>query len=67
VYKVATLQYLAEGGDGFEILDKRSKLNFFNPSDRNIADIVAAAIKKQQTVTLMKDSRLQDISAKEQP
>ncbi|SNY54021.1 2',3'-cyclic-nucleotide 2'-phosphodiesterase/5'-or 3'-nucleotidase, 5'-nucleotidase family [Arsukibacterium tuosuense] len=67
MYKVATLQYLAEGGDGFEILNKRSKLNFFNPSDRNIADIIAAAIKKQQSIALVKDGRLQDVSQQEQP
>ena len=67
MYNVATLEYLAEGGDGFEILEKRSKLNYFNPSDRNIADIVAAAIKKQQTIKLIKDGRLQDISKQGQP
>ncbi|WP_213995704.1 5'-nucleotidase C-terminal domain-containing protein [Arsukibacterium sp.] len=67
MYKGATLQYLAEGGDGFTILNKRSKLNFFNPSDRNIADIVAAAIKKQQNIELITDGRLQDVSRQEQP
>lgn len=67
LYKVATLQYLAEGGDGFEILNKRSKLNFFNPSDRNIADIIAAEIKKQQTIELVTDGRLQDVSQQGQP
>ena len=67
IYKAATLQYLADGGDGFEILDKRSRLNFFNPSDRNIADIVAAAIKKQQTIELVNDGRLQNVSQQGQP
>ncbi|MAD75363.1 MAG: hypothetical protein CML20_11335 [Rheinheimera sp.] len=67
MYNVATVEYLAEGGDGFEILEKRSKLNFFNPSDRNIADIIAAAIKKQQTITLVTDGRLHDISQQAKP
>lgn len=67
MYKVATLQYLAEGGDGFDILNKRSKLSFFNPDDRNIADIIAAAIKNQQSVELVTDGRLLDVSKQGQP
>lgn len=67
IYKVATLEYLAEGGDGFDILNRRSKLSFFNPDDRNIADIIAAAIKKQQNIELVTDGRLQDISQQRQP
>ncbi|WP_052749115.1 bifunctional metallophosphatase/5'-nucleotidase [Arsukibacterium ikkense] len=67
MYEVATLQYLADGGDGFAILNQRSKLNFFNPNDRNIADIVAAAIKNQQHITLQTDNRLQDVSQRSQP
>tara|TARA_R110002126_G_scaffold163110_3_gene311031 strand:- start:4280 stop:5767 length:1488 start_codon:yes stop_codon:yes gene_type:complete len=67
IYKVATLQYLAEGGDGFDMLNKRSKLSFFNPSDRNIADIVAAAIKQQKDVSLTTDGRLVDINEQAQP
>ncbi|MBV2129575.1 bifunctional metallophosphatase/5'-nucleotidase [Arsukibacterium indicum] len=67
IYKVATLQYLAEGGDGFNLLSRRSKLSFFNPDDRNIADIIAAAIKKQQNIKLVTDGRLQDISQQGQP
>ncbi|WP_372625270.1 bifunctional UDP-sugar hydrolase/5'-nucleotidase [Arsukibacterium sp.] len=67
MYNVATLEYLAEGGDGFETLEKRSKLNFFNPSDRNIADIVAAAIKNQQSIKLETEGRLQDISQQGKP
>ena len=67
MYQVATLQYLAEGGDGFDVLNKRSKLSFFNPNDRNIADIIAAAIKKQQSIELVNDGRLQDVSQQRQP
>lgn len=67
IYKVATLQYLADGGDGFANLHQRSKLSFFNPSDRNIADIIAAAIKKQQNITLQTDDRLRDVSERGQP
>jgi len=67
VYKVATLQYLAEGGDGFEILNKRGQLSFFNPNDRNIADIIATEIKKQQIIELVIDGRLRDVSQLGQP
>ncbi|MDX1676998.1 bifunctional metallophosphatase/5'-nucleotidase [Arsukibacterium sp.] len=67
IYKVATLQYLAEGGDGFDLLSRRSRLDFFNPDDRNIADIIAAAIKKQHSIELVTDGRLRDISQQGQP
>jgi len=61
LYKVATTDYLAAGGDGYSSFKAASPLKFNNQMSRLISDIVIDDIKYKKKVSLTLDSRLTDI------
>ena len=60
VYKLATSDYLASGGDGYSIFKNAKSIHYDNQMFRLIADIAIDKIKKKKNIWLNLDSRLID-------
>jgi len=62
VYRIATTDYLASGGDGYEIFKKLPKVSDKFLATRLISDIVIKNIIKDKTIYPTIDNRLIDIN-----
>ena len=62
IYKVATSDYLAAGGDGYTSFKTESPIKFNNQMSRLISDIVIDDIKYKKKISLILDSRLKDVN-----
>jgi 5'-nucleotidase len=60
IYKIVTLLYIREGGDGYEILEERA----INPYDfgRNIADILVEYIVMNEPIAPVVEGRITKVS-----
>lgn len=57
-YKLATFNYLAEGGDGYKALVDLPQLNYSNQMNKLIAEVVVDYIKQQKTIAPVVEQRL---------
>jgi 5'-nucleotidase/UDP-sugar diphosphatase len=57
-YKLATFNYLAEGGDGYKALVDLPQLNYSNQMNKLIAEVVVDYIKQQKTIAPVIEQRL---------
>lgn len=62
VYRVATTDYLASGGDGYTILKTAPQIEDKYIATRLISDIVMDSIIKDKTIYPMTDGRITDIN-----
>jgi len=60
VYKLATSDYLASGGDGYSVFKNATSIHYDNQMFRLIADIVVDKIIERKSISLSIDSRLID-------
>jgi len=64
IYKLATSDYIASGGDGYSTFKTSNSLRYDNQMFRLIVDIVMDKIKEQKNIRLNLDSRLIDAAKK---
>lgn len=57
-YKLATFDYLAEGGDGYKALVDLPQLNYSNQMNKLIAEVVVDYIKQQKNIAPTLQQRL---------
>jgi len=57
-YKLATFDYLAQGGDGYKALVDLPQLNYSNQMNKLIAEVVVDYIKQQKTIAPVVEGRL---------
>lgn len=57
-YKLATFDYLAQGGDGYKALVDLPQLNYSNQMNKLIAEVVVDFIKQQKTIAPVVEGRL---------
>ncbi|BFM50675.1 5'-nucleotidase C-terminal domain-containing protein [Marinomonas sp. THO17] len=60
-YKVATLDYLLEGGDGFNMFRTNRLLDYKKPASLILADVILEHIEKEKIIAPKVDGRLQDL------
>lgn len=60
-YKVATLDYLSEGGDGFEMFKTNRLLDYKKPTSLLLSDVILEHIQKEKIIAPKVDGRLQDL------
>jgi 2',3'-cyclic-nucleotide 2'-phosphodiesterase (5'-nucleotidase family) len=65
-YKLATFDYLAEGGDGYKALVELPQLNYSNQMNKLIAEVVVDYIKMQKNIAPVLQQRLVN-TARSQP
>ncbi|WP_421848742.1 bifunctional metallophosphatase/5'-nucleotidase [Marinomonas sp.] len=61
-YKVATLDYLLKGGDGFTMLQGSKILSYSQISSLTLSDIMNVEIQQQKVIEPKVDGRLKDVS-----
>ncbi len=60
-YKLATLDYLKNGGDGFEMFTKNLHLDYKKPTSLILSDLILEKIYNEKIISPKIDGRLQDI------
>lgn len=61
-YKVATLDYLLKGGDGFTMFENSKILTYSQISNLILSDIMTVEIQQQKIIEPKVDGRLKDVS-----
>ncbi|MDN4501289.1 5'-nucleotidase C-terminal domain-containing protein [Alteromonadaceae bacterium BrNp21-10] len=67
LYKLATSDYIAGGGDGYAVFKQSKKLNYNNQMTRLIADIVIDTIRRQKIISPKLEARLVNSNATVDP
>ena len=62
-YRLATRQFIATGGDGFDMFGDLEPLRYAGQSSRLIADILIDAIQQSQQIAPLNEGRLIDLSS----
>lgn len=62
-YRLATRQFIATGGDGFDMFGDQEPLRYAGQSNRLIADILIDAIQQSSQLTPQNEGRLIDLSS----
>lgn len=62
IYKLATSNYLAKGGDGYSMFKNQKRVDFMSPKYRNISDVLIDYILKKNKVTPTIEGRIIDLS-----
>ncbi|MBJ7538724.1 bifunctional metallophosphatase/5'-nucleotidase [Marinomonas transparens] len=63
-YRLATLDYLYKGGDGYTMLKTSKSLSFKQTSSLLFSDIVIAAVQKKGIISPYTDGRIENIAVK---
>ncbi|UTV98989.1 bifunctional metallophosphatase/5'-nucleotidase [Marinomonas rhizomae] len=61
-YRVAILDYLLKGGDGFNMFKNNKILTYSQISNLTLSDIMTVEIQQQETIEPKVDGRLKDVS-----
>jgi len=62
LYTLATSDYLADGGDGYDMFLQAKELVYFNPKQRLISNILIDYISKRRIINTKLENRIRDIS-----
>ncbi|KZN14295.1 bifunctional metallophosphatase/5'-nucleotidase [Marinomonas sp. TW1] len=60
-YKLATLDYLKKGGDGFDMFTQSQHLDYKKPSSLILSDLILEKVYNEKIISPKIDGRLQDI------
>ncbi|MCP3865511.1 MAG: bifunctional metallophosphatase/5'-nucleotidase, partial [Aestuariibacter sp.] len=63
IYSVATSDFLAGGGDGYDALTLGTEVPFSQQVTPLIADIVISVLRRQQTISARRTGRINDMSS----
>lgn len=64
-YAVATLNYVANGGDGYSMLKDSPTKPYARPKNQLLTDVISDTIQSTQTISPQIDGRLMDVAGKQ--